>query len=747
MMKIIKDFFVSKYKRFEDYIYDSSIDVNDRSFIVFSAVVLIALFAAVPCGIIMHEPLLATISTFIGAVGFTLYVVSAFKRGQMRRAKIVISIILVFVFLPVMFFTNGGVYGGAPVWLLLGTIYIALILEGRFKRIMLLVNMITMIIYWTIGYMFPDLITSYSRSGNYFDTMAAIVIVSWIIFSLISFQSSLSRREEADRKVRTLFEQTANALVSAIDAKDKYTEGHSSRVAKYSRAIAEKAGKSQRECDDIFFTALLHDVGKIGVPEAIIKKEGKLTPEEYEEIKKHPEKGEQILKSITEIPFISIGALHHHERYDGKGYPGKLIGTDIPEYARIISVADAYDAMTSIRSYREIIPQQQVREEFVKGIGTQFDPEFARIMIHLIDKDTEYQMKERAEGKQDSGKNELTVGSYRSLVSNGIPLTPFTTSISLRISADKNIPGRVPEPSIILFDSLDGRFHSEENEIEELLYFEYGEIKFDGQTTVSGARRMVTETTDKDPDSTYGDGEYRIVAERINDHVRISISSKDKTHTVTIALPDSARYSYIGFSGRHCSYHNIVTTVSDTAITADDIPRIAEEISYINVPAGDIPNIQVDGYRRCATDGIKVTDGMKITFHTFSLPTARLVWHCPYINVFTSEDGKPYGKGYKDYMLMRLDGECWEGDPGCHAILSVNRNDDFDGWDAWKAFNKNGYDVTLTFERRGNDVTIRTENYGIVLKNTASVIDDPREIYVSLTGDQCAITNIRNFQP
>ncbi|MCR4908255.1 MAG: HD-GYP domain-containing protein [Lachnospiraceae bacterium] len=196
-----------------------------------------------------------------------------------------------------------------------------------------------------------------------------------------------------------LFEQTATALVNAIDAKDTYSHGHSLRVARYSEKIAEMLGKSEEECYKIYYAALLHDVGKIGIDERIINKDGKLTKEEYEIIKQHPIMGNQILSSINEYPYLSIGAHYHHERYDGKGYPDGLKAGEIPEIARIISVADAYDAMSSNRSYRTAIPQHIVREEIAKGAGTQFDPVFADIMLRLIDLDTEYQMKEKKSGQ------------------------------------------------------------------------------------------------------------------------------------------------------------------------------------------------------------------------------------------------------------------------------------------------------------------------------------------------------------
>ena len=139
---------------------------------------------------------------------------------------------------------------------------------------------------------------------------------------------------------------------------------------------------------------MLHDIGKIGVPDWIINKRDNLTEEEYDRVKEHPEIGYEILKNITTMPDLENGVRWHHERMDGKGYPDGLTDTQIPEYARIISVADAYDAMTSNRSYRSYLPQDIVRTEIKKGIGSQFAPDVAGKMIELIDADKEYVMHE-----------------------------------------------------------------------------------------------------------------------------------------------------------------------------------------------------------------------------------------------------------------------------------------------------------------------------------------------------------------
>jgi len=139
---------------------------------------------------------------------------------------------------------------------------------------------------------------------------------------------------------------------------------------------------------------LLHDVGKIGILDTIINKTSRLDDEEFAAIKTHAAVGADILKKIADIPELMIGARWHHERFDGRGYPDGLAGEEIPEVARIIAVADAYDAMTSNRSYRGSMPQEKVRAEIEKGRGTQFDPKFADIMVTMIDEDTNYMMRE-----------------------------------------------------------------------------------------------------------------------------------------------------------------------------------------------------------------------------------------------------------------------------------------------------------------------------------------------------------------
>ena len=204
-------------------------------------------------------------------------------------------------------------------------------------------------------------------------------------------RNELESHKEAEKREAAMFEQTAESLASAIDAKDRYTHGHSTRVASISRQIAKRAGLSEEECRKIYFSALLHDVGKIGVPDVIINKEGKLTDEEFEHIRQHPVLGYHILSNIRQSPELSVGAHYQHERYDGKGYPDGLKGEEIPVTARIIAVADAYDAMTSTRSYRKELSGEKTKEEFRKGMGTQFDPKYAQIMLDIMEEGADRQ--------------------------------------------------------------------------------------------------------------------------------------------------------------------------------------------------------------------------------------------------------------------------------------------------------------------------------------------------------------------
>ena len=225
-------------------------------------------------------------------------------------------------------------------------------------------------------------------------SLISLLIVVFFVITYHRMNQSIAIEMESNNRVDEMNQKIIRTLVRTIDAKDRYTNGHSLRVAEYSRLIAKRMKKTEKEQENIYYAGLLHDVGKIRVPDEVINKPGKLTDEEYEQIKIHPVTSYHILKDIYKDKHIAIGAKFHHERYDGKGYPNGLKGENIPEIARIIGVADTYDAMASNRSYRNALPQDVIRSEIEKGKGTQFDPEIADIMLQIIDEDKSYCLKE-----------------------------------------------------------------------------------------------------------------------------------------------------------------------------------------------------------------------------------------------------------------------------------------------------------------------------------------------------------------
>ena len=174
----------------------------------------------------------------------------------------------------------------------------------------------------------------------------------------------------------------ACTLVSVVDLRDSYTGGHSSRVGSYARGICVHLELPESQLEQVVMAALLHDIGKIGVPDSVLLKPGKLTAEEFAHIKKHPELGWMALKNINDFKSLSLTVLHHHERMDGGGYPGGLKGSAIPLGSRIIAVADSYDALTTDRPYRKARTRQQAVDELLACAQSQFDP---RVLAAFLD--------------------------------------------------------------------------------------------------------------------------------------------------------------------------------------------------------------------------------------------------------------------------------------------------------------------------------------------------------------------------
>jgi len=188
------------------------------------------------------------------------------------------------------------------------------------------------------------------------------------------------------RQNQMLFHQTVRALAGAVDLRDPYTAGHSERVASFSRATAAEMGLSEKECNWVYLAGALHDIGKIGIRDEILRKPGKLDRAEYEEFKVHPSEGVRIITTIEQMQAVTAGLAQHHERFDGTGYPAGLSKDDISKAGRIIAVADTFDAVTSDRPYRKRLADEAAFGELKQCSGRQFDPEVVAAFLRAYEK-------------------------------------------------------------------------------------------------------------------------------------------------------------------------------------------------------------------------------------------------------------------------------------------------------------------------------------------------------------------------
>lgn len=401
--------------------------------------------------------------------------------------------------------------------------------------------------------------------------------------------------ENEERYTKDMVDQSIETLSFTIDAKDRYTKGHSSRVAKYSRMIARVMGKSEQECDQIYRAGLLHDIGKISINGSIINKPGKLTEEEYAKIKRHPANGAKILEKMKSIPYLQDGAMYHHERYDGAGYPKGLKGEEIPELARIISVADAYDAMTSFRSYRPMMDQAVVKQEIWKGMGTQFDPVFAKIMIALIDADVNYDMREKKGEEDETDFDNIgpevvwpeanpknmnavqkrlqdtklnTLGAFICSEphwpepTKGVPVTLTPGQLSFVSKGDEAAAYIWNSPILILFTSRDGRIMGPR-------YDELGVFMSAGYSWRSGPAKKDGLTFTKNKEFGSWDNwiarnktgmKHTVSFHREENTIFLRITNELLTVDGTLLLPDDYHWDiYIAVSGEHCEISELTT--------------------------------------------------------------------------------------------------------------------------------------------------------------------------------------------
>ncbi len=580
--------------------------------------------------------------------------------------------------------------------------------------------------------------------------MAMVAVsVCLYLFTYIDINNDVERAHEIEitnmqgenKRMKKLFDQTAMALVSAMEKKDTYYKGHSVRIADYSMRIAELAGKTPEECEKVYYAGLLHDVGIIGIPDNIIEDPAYDDETVREEMKKKPLIGNEILSCVTEYPYLGTAAHYSHEKYDGSGYPEGLKGEEIPETARIVAIADAYVSMTSEKRYREPKPDFLVREALVKGAGEKYDPLFTELLLKIIDAERNEEVVE----DNDNIETEVSCHAYRENVTRGIALDDKVKKITFDCSSLEDDASGFSAPSVIIFDSYDKRIHTNEKAIEAYAYLEYGELWFDSHSITSSARRIVEkELENNDGGGRKSDADiYEISACRYEDHLKLIMKGPSYKKEVIVALPGGSKSAYLALTGENCELKNITVTHTDETVGADSIPRIAEEILYTDRLESDIKNKQIDRTRSDSTEGVEISDRLRLNFHTMSLPGADLVWHCPYILIYTSDDGSVHGENYREYSMIKLYGENDGDNDYATNSIYVRKTDEFRGWEEWKKKNKYGLECEVKIKKKDNRIILKTTNLGIELENTTTIKDDPGKIYVALTGDQIALTDIR----
>ena len=599
------------------------------------------------------------------------------------------------------------------------------------------------------------IIQIYAYGISIVDIFMVMVALFLYVFTYIDVNRAVLRAhkievgelKEGEQRMKRLFDQTTSALVRAIENKDEYAQGHSQRVADLAKEIALRSGMEEDKCEEVYYAALLHDIGMVGIPDYIIEKQEDLTEEEQKILKKKPIISSEILADITEYPYLRAGVLYSNEKYDGSGYPEGLKGEEIPDVARIISVADAYISMKSNKRYRESLPYIMIRQEFVEMAGTQFDPEYSKIMLQIMDKENTSKKDKRVL------ESEITCREYKEHVSLGVHITDTFTKIYFDCDELPIKEGEYSSPTILLFDSYDRRFHRSQKSISAYRYLEYGEIWPDGHYVSTASRNMkvevreiVNKKTNKKKKGALKrkkKGEYEICAAKYDDHISLEMKHDNQKVKATISLPDNTKEAYIALTGENCHIKNITVAETEVKIGEGDIERISDVISYTDRIESDLPNIQIDRTRSAYTEGIALEDEVRLYFHSMSLPSANLVWHCPYIVIFYSDDGQVNGEGYHEYAMIKINGEVSGDDSIAENKVYMKKNENFSGWEKWKDATKEGIDCFVLFERHGNRITTKTENLGIAIDNTTIFRDEHKEVYVALTGDEVALTDIR----
>ena len=541
--------------------------------------------------------------------------------------------------------------------------------------------------------------------------MMVIVSISLYVFSYLDINEAAEKAhkteiaffKEQQNQTKNIFLQASQAFASVIEKKNKSEKGQSERAAHIARLMAHKAGKSEEDCEKIFFAALLCDLG----PDA--------------------------LAYIKDFPFLSETAL-----YVGKGY-----NETIPEYARIITVAKDYDRMCNDSS----IPAFFVRDTFLREAGYKYDPVYAKIAVRMLDQTANNAKNSDVETKLEK---ELISSAYREKITGGIDIKQNYSEITFtckKLSSNEN-KSAFSIPALVVFDSSDERVQNTADSIESHKYLEYGEIWFDGHIISTGARNMqlqnvLEEGEDQSPAEGKDEENYEIVCGRFADHLLIKCRSSKLSFEVIIALPSASRAAYIGLTGENIQISDINIVETDHMVLENDIPRIADKLNFIDRISSDIPNVQIVSPLIDFTRGVKIQDKMNIFCHIQSLPDANLIWHCPYIILYNSDDKKPFGKNYREYAMIKIDGEDNGSNEYAENDFQMRKTEDFISWEEWENQNKAGYECQIEFFKKGSVVTIKTQNKGVAIQNVCSIRDGSKDLFVALSGDQVAITDIR----
>ena len=532
----------------------------------------------------------------------------------------------------------------------------------------------------------------------------AMVLVSIFLyfFNYLDVNEALEKAYKIKiQAVRTEQKNLKIIFDQAVAAFSKL-QNNNGEVAETAREIARMACKSEKVCSEVYYAAMLYPAG-------------------YD-----------VLSCIKEYPYLSETA----------AFIGKNCDETMPEYARIINVAKDYVSMINDAS----IPAFYLRDYLIRESGRKYDSNFAMLAVKLLDKGTLSGKFDNSDKKMES---ELICAEYREQISSGIEISHFVTEITFDCSPfiPQENKNAFSSPSIILFDSSDGYVQITQETIDSHKYLEYGEIWFDSHVISSNVRNMevrnVIENSENDL-SLENDNAYccKISACRFGDHILLKMQGAQKSFDVIIALQSESKSAYIGITGENIYIKNIEVKTKQQEISDNDIPRIAEKINYIERIESDIPNVQIVKPLCAFTKGIRVNDNMKVYLHTQSLPDANLVWHCPYIILYSSDDGQMYGQNYHEYALIKFDGEDNGSNEYAENNFLMNKTETFSDWEEWENQNRNGYECQIDFIRKGNEVTVKTHNKGIFIQNTTTVKDGRRDVYVALSGDQVVLTDI-----